>query len=178
MTLPTGLRLVPTAMTDTIAAALVADVQAEYVQRYGGADVGGNDPDEFTGERGAFFVLWSEAGERAEPVGTGAWHWHDVPASLAADLAAAGVRMPAVDRVVEFKRMFVRAAYRRRGHARHVLAALEVEARTAGAQVVVLETGTQQPEAIALYEAAGYVPVTVFGPYAHSPLARAYAKVL
>ena len=100
VTLPPVLRLVPTAMTDSIAAALVADVQAEYVQRYGGTDVDGNDAAEFAGERGAFFVLWSEAGDgETEPVGTGAWRWHDVPAGLEADLAEAGVRMPAVDRV-------------------------------------------------------------------------------
>lgn len=179
MTMPAHLRFVATRMTDPVAASLVADVQAEYVQRYGGADVGGNDGDEFAGARGAFFVLWSESGDgETEAVGSGAWRWHDVPPHLAADLTAAGVRMPAVDRVVELKRMFVRAPHRRRGYARHVLAALEVEARLAGAQVVVLETGTEQPEAMALYGSAGYVPVTVFGPYADSPLSRAYAKVL
>lgn len=174
MTLPADLRLEQVALTDEIAVVLVEEVQQEYRQRYGGPDVGGNDADEFAGGRGAFFVLFGEA----EPVGTGAWRWHDVPARLAADLADVGVPMPAVDRVVELKRMFVRAPYRRRGYARHLLDALEDRVRQAGARVVVLETGIRQPEAMALYEAAGYVPVTVFGPYAGSPLARAYAKVL
>lgn len=178
--LPEGLRWERSAITDPTAAGLVDEVQAEYTVRYGGPDSGGTDPAEFDGDRGAFWVLWSERADGAvEPVGTGAWRWHEPPAGLAGELAAAGVRLPPdVDRCVELKRMFVRAPYRRRGYARIILTALEREVRRAGAQVVVLETGTQQPEAMALYTAHGYVPISVFGPYRGSPLARAYAKVL
>ena len=43
---------------------------------------------------------------------------------------------------------------------------------------MVLETGLKQPEAIALYESAGYVPVVGFGYYKDSPTARYYGKPL
>ena len=55
--------------------------------------------------------------------------------------------------------MFVRAAHRRRGHARALLRALEDRARSQGYRRVMLETGLAQPEAIALYESEGYQPI-------------------
>jgi ribosomal protein S18 acetylase RimI-like enzyme len=67
---------------------------------------------------------------------------------------------------------------RRRGLARRLLAALEDSARGAGIQVLALETGTMQPEAIALYEAQGYLPTIRFGHYADSDLSRYFAKRL
>ena len=66
----------------------------------------------------------------------------------------------------EIKRMFVRPAFARRGLARAVLAELERTAAAAGVTRLVLETGTAQPEAIALYRSAGYVDVPKFGFYA------------
>jgi ribosomal protein S18 acetylase RimI-like enzyme len=59
-----------------------------------------------------------------------------------------------------------------------VLAELERTAAAAGLQRVVLETGTEQPEAIALYTSAGYAPMPAFGAYASSPTSRYYAKPL
>ncbi len=59
-----------------------------------------------------------------------------------------------------------------------MLAHLEATARTAGADVMILETGTAQPEAMALYEAAGYQRVEPFGYYRDEPLNRCYARVL
>ena len=50
--------------------------------------------------------------------------------------------------------------HRGRGHARAVLAELERSAAAAGRRRTVLETGTRQPEAIALYTSSGYVPMT------------------
>ena len=38
--------------------------------------------------------------------------------------------------------------------------------------------GAAQPEAIALYESAGYEPVEKFGHYAWSPLSRCFGKRL
>ena len=52
--------------------------------------------------------------------------------------------------------MYVVPAARRSGLARLMLAHLEATARDAGADVVLLETGLEQPEGIALYEASGY----------------------
>ena len=59
-----------------------------------------------------------------------------------------------------------------------MLAHLEGTARDAGAEVMVLETGTMQPEAMALYEAQGYKLIDGFGHYTWSPLSRCYGKRL
>jgi ribosomal protein S18 acetylase RimI-like enzyme len=59
-----------------------------------------------------------------------------------------------------------------------MLTHLEDTARTAGAEVMILETGTAQPEAMALYEAAGYELVEPFGHYAWSPRNRCYGRRL
>ena len=74
--------------------------------------------------------------------------------------------------------MYVVPAARGRGLARGLLAALEGSARQAGADVMVLETGTAQPEAIGLYESSGYVPVEGFGYYRDSPFVRYLGKLL
>ena len=42
----------------------------------------------------------------------------------------------------------------------------------------MLETGLQQPEAIALYASAGYAPIAGFGYYKDSPLSRCFGKPL
>ena len=44
--------------------------------------------------------------------------------------------------------------------------------------MLVLETGERQPEAIELYESAGYVRVVPFGYYKWSPLVRCYGRRL
>jgi ribosomal protein S18 acetylase RimI-like enzyme len=90
--------------------------------------------------------------------------------------AAAGA--PLRDGDVEIKRMFVPAGYRGRGYARAVLAELERTAAAAGRRRAVLETGTRQPEAIALYTSAGYAPMPRFGYYRDSPNCRCFAKCL
>jgi GNAT superfamily N-acetyltransferase len=79
---------------------------------------------------------------------------------------------------LEIKRMYTRPAARGRGVARAVLAALEAEARVMRARRLVLETGPLQPEAVALYESAGYTPIPCFGPYAGSELSRCYERTL
>ena len=111
---------------------------------------------------GGFFVAF--LGD--EPVATGAWKVRD-------DVSAFGST-----RVAEVKRMYVRAGSRRGGLARTVLAHLEATAAEAGADVLVLETGLKQPEAIALYETSGYVPVPPFGYYRDYPAARHLGKRL
>lgn len=67
------------------------------------------------------------------------------------------------DETVELKRMYVRPAWRRRGIGVQILDALEREARALGARRVVLETGTEQPEAVSLYEGRGYVRTPCWG---------------
>lgn len=78
----------------------------------------------------------------------------------------------------EVKRMYVRPAYRGRGIARQLLAALEECAFRQGHTVVCLETGTYLPAAIGLYTSCGYEPVPVYGEYVGNPYSVCFAKRL
>jgi GNAT superfamily N-acetyltransferase len=140
---------------------LVAEVQAEYVVRYGGQDESPVDPLEFEPPHGSFFLGYVDD----LPVATGAWRRSQVEAFGTTETC-------------EIKRMYVVPAARGLGHSRRMLARLEESARLAGAQALVLETGLKQPEAIALYESSGYVAVAAFGHYRDSPLSRALGKRL
>ncbi len=73
------------------------------------------------------------------------------------------------DGAAEIKRMYVAPGARGRGVGRAVLAGLERAARTRGWTTLRLETGPLQPEAVALYTAAGYRPIAAFGGYAGDP---------
>jgi putative acetyltransferase len=78
----------------------------------------------------------------------------------------------------EVKRMFVAPSARGRGISRAVLCELEAWARERGLRELVLETGTQQEVAMALYESAGFVRTPNFGPYIGMPLSVCYVKPL
>jgi GNAT superfamily N-acetyltransferase len=145
---------------------LIAEVQAEYVVRYGGPDHTPLDPSMFDPPLGSFYVGYLDLADGRRPVATGAWRFHD-------DIEAFGTR-----HVAEIKRMYVAPAVRARGIARAVLAHLERTAAEAGAEAMVLETGTAQPEAIALYESSGYTPIPSFGYYKAEPLNRCFARLL
>ena len=140
------------------AVALIADVQQEYVVRYGEVDMTPVDPAEFAPPRGLFLVAYVDD----EAAACGGWRAHGTG--------------PAAD--TELKRMFVRPSFRGRGLARAVLAELERTAAAAGYTRVILETGQRQPEAIALYTSAGYTPVPAFGYYAEAPEAVHLGKSL
>jgi putative acetyltransferase len=71
-----------------------------------------------------------------------------------------------LDDYPEVKRMYTRPVARGRGVAKAVLARIEAEARASGVPILRLETGIYQPEAIGLYEQAGFRPCGPFGPYA------------
>jgi len=131
-----------------IAQRLITALNAELTERYpeDGATFFHLAPDEVADGRGAFFIAYLEG----EPVGCGA------------------VRRIEPD-VAEIKRMYVVPAARGRGVGRHILDALETEARKLGARRLVLETGPRQPEAIALYRSAGFVEIPLFGEYLDSP---------
>ncbi|MGY1735965.1 GNAT family N-acetyltransferase [Geodermatophilus sp. SYSU D00684] len=73
------------------------------------------------------------------------------------------------DDVAEVKRMYVAPEARGRGVSKVVLAGLEAAARERGWTTLRLETGPRQPEAIALYEGAGYRPIPAFGAYVDAP---------
>ena len=140
---------------DPVAHDLVERAQQEYVTRYGGRDAAVVDPAEFTPPAGIFLV--AEIG--GAPAGCGAWRVHD----------AGGV---------EVKRVYVAPAFRRRGLAQAVMAALEDSAARAGHRSVVLNTGGRQPEALALYARLGYGPVAGYGVYAYAPGAVFLGKAL
>ncbi|MEO3769751.1 GNAT family N-acetyltransferase [Micromonospora sp. B9E7] len=78
----------------------------------------------------------------------------------------------------EVKRMYVRPAYRGRGIARQLLAALEECAFRQGHSLVCLETGTYLPAAIGLYTSCGYDPIPVYGEYVGNPYSVCFAKRL
>ena len=74
--------------------------------------------------------------------------------------------------------MYVVPAARRTGVARVVLDEVEAEARRRGYRQLRLETGVRQPEAIALYQSAGFEPIPCWETYADAPLSRCLAKSL
>jgi GNAT superfamily N-acetyltransferase len=78
----------------------------------------------------------------------------------------------------EVKRMYVEPAARRRGVSRAVLVRLEAEAAGFGYRRLQLETGDQQPEAIALYESAGWHRISPYGQYAEEDGSVCFAKDL
>jgi putative acetyltransferase len=70
----------------------------------------------------------------------------------------------------ELKRMYVRPAHRGQGVARRLLDFLEQCAMERGCRAFGLETGVYQPQALALYTAAGYQRCGPFGGYPDDPL--------
>ncbi|MFN3865642.1 MAG: GNAT family N-acetyltransferase [Demequina sp.] len=79
---------------------------------------------------------------------------------------------------VELKRLWVEPGYRGNGHARVMLGVAEAAARKAGATRLILETGTGQPEAMALYDSTGWSLMASYGEYSDEPDSRCYAKPL
>lgn len=78
----------------------------------------------------------------------------------------------------ELKRMFVAPEARGLGLGRRLLDRIEEEARREGLGCVRLETGIDQPEALGLYRAAGYVEREAFGDYDPDPLSVFMEKSL
>jgi GNAT superfamily N-acetyltransferase len=148
-----AVRIGPAGLDDPAVKDLIELIQGEYVVRYGGPDDAPIDPAEFAPPEGMFLVATIDG----EPAGCGGWR------SLG-------------DGRAEIKRMFTVGRFRNRGVARAVLAELERTAAAVGIGQLVLETGTVQPEAIALYASSGYELVDGFGYYAGAPLSRAFGK--
>lgn len=155
----TGVRFERVPITHPDARSLIEEVQAEYVRRYGGQDESPIDAAEFDDPQGQFFVGYLDD----VPVTTGAWR-------------RSAVRALGAEGTAEVKRMYVVPSAQRRGLARLMLAHLENTAAEAGIEVMVLETGAKQPEAIALYLSSGYEPIPGFGYYSYSELSRCFAR--
>lgn len=65
----------------------------------------------------------------------------------------------------EVKRMYVPEEFRKRGFATKVLQELELWSKELQYHYLVLETGLQQPEAIALYKKNGFTIIPNYGQY-------------
>lgn len=150
-----GLALRDTLFDGEQARILTAELQQEYVQRYGGPDETPVDPREFDRPAGSFLI----AELNGDLVGCAGLRRHD-------------------HTTVELKRMFVRAPFRRQGLARVLLNAIHDRALELGYERLILETGSKQPEALALYLAEGYRPHENVGHYRHSDLARSFVREL
>lgn len=157
------LDLHPTPFDHPDAVKLTDELQQYYARIYGDEDVTPIEPDHFAAPHGHFVVGYTDGAA----VACGGWR------------RRRGADDPVLrDGDAELKRMYVVAGYRGRGYARALLAELERTAAEAGRLRLVLETGVQQPDAVALYTRAGYEPSPKFGAYRDSPASRCYAKQL
>ncbi|MFD3541786.1 GNAT family N-acetyltransferase [Streptomyces sp. NPDC058662] len=156
------LRVVPFDHPDAVK--LNDQVQLEYRERYEGeGDETFLDPAMFSPPNGLYLLAYDAAGS---PVASGGWRRQDRNEEGYADGDA------------ELKRMFVVREARGMGLARRILAELEEDARAAGRVRMALETGDQQPEAIALYLSSGYAPADKFGYYRFHDSSRCMSKLL
>jgi GNAT superfamily N-acetyltransferase len=134
---------------------LIENLSTELGARYGDDGTGAFRPEDVKVPGGTFVIAW--LGDR--PVGCGALR-------------------PLERGVAEVKRMFVEKEARRRGIAREILGQLEAIATHFGYRAMRLETGILQPEAMGLYESAGYRRVRCYGRYVDNPLSVCYEKRL
>jgi putative acetyltransferase len=71
------------------------------------------------------------------------------------------------EKQAEIKRMFVLPEYRGHGIGLNILKELELWAAELNYTTCILETGKKQPEAIRLYQKAGYSAIPCYGQYLH-----------
>ena len=150
------------------AQALVDALMADLDERYAEDFADGDDPDV-----AAHFTVRAE--QVTPPAGV------FVVARLDGEPVGCGAVRPVtggIPRVGEIKRMYTSPAARRRGVSRVLLAHLEAEAAVLGYNRLQLETGLRQPEAIALYESAGYHRIPSYGQYVGHELSVCFAKDL
>jgi putative acetyltransferase len=78
----------------------------------------------------------------------------------------------------EVKRMYVRPSHRGQGFGRQLLDHLAEYSRQQGVNLLRLETGIYQTEAIGLYERFGFARIGPFGEYREDPLSIFFEKRL
>ena len=142
-------------LSDAPARELLAELDDDLTRRYGPGDPVRAVAAEFEPPDGLFLIAFDRGWARA------CGGYRRIDAATA-----------------ELKRMYVRPQARGTGLARLLLATLERAAHDAGYQRLWLETGMSQPEAMALYESAGYRPIPAFGQYAGADDQRCYGKAL
>ncbi|MFI5620813.1 GNAT family N-acetyltransferase [Streptomyces sp. NPDC051567] len=164
--MPHGIQLRSTPYDHPDAVELDSQVQAEYRARYqseGEGDATYLAPGMFTPPNGLYLLAYDASGT---PVASGGWRGQEKNDEGYENGDA------------ELKRMYVVPQARGLGLARRILAELEDGARAAGRLRMTLETGDQQPEAIALYFSSGYTMVPKFGYYRFHDSSRCMAKPL
>lgn len=134
---------------------LVEGLDSELWTRYPNGPIHGIDNPAFSAAGGVFIVVMAGAGA-----------------------LACGAYRPYAPGTIEIKRMFVQPHARGRGYSRSILQALEDHARRLGFKQVLLQTGDGQPEAIGLYESAGYVRIPNFGEYVETSYSICFSKSL
>jgi GNAT superfamily N-acetyltransferase len=142
-------------LDDPRARALEAALVADMMVRYGGEGPGPLWAEGFEPPEGCFVVAVLDG----QPVGCGGFRAH----------------LPGI---AEIKRMYVDPSSRGRGIGRRILAFLEERARSATYTEVWLETGSAQPEAIALYQSAGYEPMVPYGEFKDDERSRCFSRHL
>lgn len=138
-----GLVFVEAGQDDALAQPLLAELAVEYSTRYDVAEarmvdwLRAHPPGEFAPPEGGMLIGLLDG----RPVTGGAFR-----------------RFGLVDSepTAELKRIWTDSRHRRRGYGRILLAELEVRIAALGYRRVYLTTGDRQPEAEALYTAAGY----------------------
>jgi GNAT superfamily N-acetyltransferase len=155
------IRAVDYASPDAVSLINAANIDLAARYRTQLADLGGpntsglqNEASQFMLPRGSFFVAFLNG----RPVGCGGW-----------------VSYGTSGEVGELKKLYVLPEARKCGIARRILAASEGSARENGRLRMILEVGTRQPEALALYESRGYVVIENYGYFRDIPECRSYA---
>jgi GNAT superfamily N-acetyltransferase len=136
---------------------LTSALAEELLGRYEGRGGSGGEPpaSDFEPPDGAFLVGY----EDEEPVACGGVCRCDT-------------------RTAEIRRMYVVPRVRGRGLSRQILAALEEEALGLGYELIRLETGFRQLEAVGLYQSAGFRPIARYGPYVDDERSVCFEKRL
>jgi GNAT superfamily N-acetyltransferase len=78
----------------------------------------------------------------------------------------------------ELKRIYVRKEFRGKGIARGICEKLEKIASRREYKQIILETGTKQPESMALYRKLGYHEIPKFGEYVNDPFSVCFKKMI
>lgn len=137
-TAATRLRFLSVSPDDALAQFLLSELAAEYSERYGG--------------NRQVHLAWLRmpCAEVAPPDG-------GLLIGLLDGVPVTGGAFRRLDAdTAELKRIWTDQAYRRRGYAMAILAELEATVVARGYRRVYLVTGNRQPEAAAMYQAAGY----------------------
>lgn len=150
-----GVTLTATSPHAPEAHALIAELDASLRLVYPETSIHGLHDEDFDSDR--FVLLVARAAGRA--IGCGGLR------SLDHDIA-------------EVKRMYVVPAWRGRGLARAILAAIESLAIGRGHGVLRLETGKRQSEALALYRSSGFNEIPLYGEYVSDPFSVCFEKKL